>query len=115
MNPLSRQGGILSLQIRDLATLQASYMLFIKRGGLFVPTQKKYPMGEEVFLLLSLLDEPEQIPVSGRVVWMTPPGASGSRQAGIGVQFAEGSSALQDHIEKRLAGLLASERPTYTL
>ena len=67
--------GILSLTIRDKSALYASYMPFIKNGGLFIPTAKPYKLGDEVFMLLTLMDSKEKLPVAGRVVWITPTGA----------------------------------------
>lgn len=106
--------GILSLTIKDKAVLYAAYMPFIKNGGLFIPTNKEYKMGDEVFLLLNLMDEPEKIPVAGKVVWMTPKGAQGNKASGVGVQFAEDSQA-KNKVETYLAGALTSDRPTHTL
>ena len=83
MSEESKQG-ILSLTIKDRAVLYAAYMPFVRNGGLFVPTNKRYELGEEVFILLALMDEPEKIPINGTVVWITPKGAQGNRQAGIG-------------------------------
>jgi type IV pilus assembly protein PilZ len=40
--------GILSLTIKDRAVLYAAYMPFVRNGGLFVPTNKRYELGEEV-------------------------------------------------------------------
>ena len=60
--------GILSLSIKDRTILYAAYMLFVRNGGLFVPTNKRYELGEEVFILLALMDEPEKIPINGTVV-----------------------------------------------
>ncbi len=111
----SGQQGVLSLTIRDKAVLYAAYMPFLENGGLFVPTQKTYRIGDEVFMLLSLMDEPEKIPIAGRVVWITPPGAQGNRQAGIGVQFSEEDAAANAKIENHLGGALQSERQTHTL
>ena len=62
--------GILSLTIKDRTVLYAAYMPFVRHGGLFVPTNKKYELGEEVFILLALMDEPEKIPINGKVVWV---------------------------------------------
>jgi type IV pilus assembly protein PilZ len=41
--------GILSLTIKDRTVLYAAYMPFVRHGGLFVPTNKKYELGEEVY------------------------------------------------------------------
>jgi type IV pilus assembly protein PilZ len=108
--------GILSVTIKDKNLLYAAYMPFVRNGGLFIPTSRSYELGDEVFMLLSLLDEPERIPVAGRVVWVTPQGAEGYRAAGIGVQFSEEDQGkTRDKIETLLAGMLQSERPTHTM
>ena len=115
---MSMQGarnGIISLSIKDKAVLYAAYMPFVKNGGLFVPTTKSYKMGDEVFMLLTLMDEPEKLPVAGKVIWITPQGAQGNRAAGIGVQFNGQDDIAKNKIETYLAGSLESDRPTHTM
>ena len=109
--------GILSLAIKDKGALFNAYMPFVKGGGLFVPTSKRYNPGDEVFILLSLMDEKDRLPVAGKVIWITPPGAQGNRTAGIGVQFSESSDgdAARTKIETTLAGILGQERATHTM
>ena len=108
--------GILSINIKDLNALYAAYMQFVQNGGLFIPTSKKYSLGDEVFILLSLTDESDRIPVAGKVVWITPPGAEGNRPAGIGVQFSEQDGGkTRAKIETHLAGALKSDRVTHTM
>ncbi|MDM1695152.1 PilZ domain-containing protein [Thiopseudomonas alkaliphila] len=107
--------GILNLAIKDLGVLYSSYMSFIKEGGLFIPTTRKYAMGDEVFVLLSLMDEPEKLPITGKVVWITPLGAQGNKQAGIGIQLGEKDLAVRKKIEAYLAGAQKSDRPTFTI
>lgn len=109
------QNGILSLAIKDKAVLYSAYMSFVRNGGLFIPTNKRYALGDEVFMLLSLMDEPDRIPVAGTVVWITPSGAQGNRTAGIGVQFNGQDDQARSRIETYLAGALNSERPTHTM
>lgn len=70
--------GILSLTIKDRTVLYAAYMPFLRNGGLFIPTNKRFTLGEEVFVLLALMDEAEKIPITGTVVWVTPKGAQGN-------------------------------------
>lgn len=113
---MARQG-ILSLAIKDKAALYNAYMPFVKGGGIFVPTVKKYGIGDEVFILLTLLEDKDRLPVAGKVCWVTPPGSQGNRTAGIGVQFndsAEGE-AVRGKIEALLAGILNSDKPTHTM
>lgn len=109
--------GILSLSIKDKTALYQSYMPFLKNGGLFVPTNKHYEIGDEVFILLTLMEDNERIPIAGKVVWITPTGSQGNRLAGIGVQFGAGADgeAARSKIETHLAGMAASERPTHTM
>ena len=113
--PPARQG-ILSLTIKDKNALYAAYMQFVKNGGLFIPTNKKYRLGDEVFMLLTLMEETERIPVAGRIIWITPVGEEGNRAAGIGVQFSEQDDGMaRNKIETYLAGALKSDRPTHTM
>ena len=115
---MSQQGGrngILSLTIKDKAVLYSAYMPYLRHGGLFVPTNKPYNIGDEVFMLLNLMDEPDKIPIAGKVVWVTPRGAQGNRTAGIGVQFSEEDATANAKIENHLAGSLESDRPTHTM
>jgi len=115
MSTQGTRNGILSLTIKDKAVLYAAYMPFVKNGGLFIPTNKPYKLGDEVFMLLSLMDEAEKIPVAGKVVWVTPKRAQGNRAAGIGVQFNGQDDTASKKIETYLAGALESERPTHTM
>lgn len=113
---LGGQQRILSFVIKDKNALYAAFMPFIKNGGLFIPTSKRYRIGDEIFLLLRLMDEPERIPVAGRVVWVTPAGAEGNRAVGVGIQFSEQDKGVaRRKIEDYLAGMLTSERPTHTM
>jgi len=119
MNPERVGGGrqrILSFVIKDKQALYASYMPFIKSGGLFIPTTKRYSLGDELFLLLQLMDEKERVPIAGTVVWITPLGAEGNRQVGVGVQFSDQDKGdAKRKIEQYLAGGLEAGRPTHTM
>jgi type IV pilus assembly protein PilZ len=112
---MNSRSGILSLTIKDKAVLYAAYMPFIQGGGLFIPTIKQYQLGEEVFMLLQLMEEPEKIPVAGKIIWVTPKGAQGNKVAGIGVQFTGDDTMAKDKVETYLAGALSSDRLTHTM
>ena len=108
--------GLLTLTIKDKAALYLAYMPFVQNGGLFIPTSSSYSLGDEVFMLLNLMDESEKIPVAGRVIWITPKGAQGKRMAGIGVQFSEQDNGeTQKKIDSFLAGALGGEKATHTM
>jgi len=110
----TRGGGILNINYAEKEALFSAYMSFVHNGGLFIPTVKDFDIGHEIFIVLSLPDEAEKIPVSCRVVWITPVAAQGNRTPGIGVQFKDNGVA-RTKIETILAGLLKSDKSTYTM
>lgn len=114
--PLSRPG-VLSLSIKEKPALYAAYMPYLKGGGIFIPTTKTYGLGDEVFMLLTLMDDPNKLPVAGKVVWITPAEAQGNKSQGIGVQFSDNESgiAARNKVEGLLGGNLKSTRPTHTM
>jgi type IV pilus assembly protein PilZ len=108
--------GIFSLTIQDKDSLYDAYMPFIKNGGLFIPTTRSHEIGDEVFMLLTLMDSPEKLRITGRVVWITLVGAHGNRTPGIGIQFSElDKGATRSRIETLLAEVLKSDRYTQTM
>ena len=116
--PLAPQRpGALSLNIREQAILYAAYMPFLKGGGIFIPTTKPYRLGDELFMLIGLMGDPNKIPVAGKVVWITPAGAQGNKAQGVGVQFSDDESgvAARIRIESLLGGQLKLNRPTHTM
>ncbi len=112
----SNKPGVLSLAIKEKSALYAAYMPYVKGGGLFIPTNKSFKIGEEVFMLLSLVDDPMKLKVVGKVVWITPV-AQANRPQGIGVQFSEkdGGIEVKNKIEAILGGALKANRATHTM
>ena len=109
------QPGILTLSIKEKSSLYMAYMPFVKNGGLFIPTTKSYNLGDEVFILLTLLEGNERLPVAGKVIWITPRGAQNKRTQGIGVQFSDQDGGeTSKKIETVLAGMDDS-RATHTM
>ena len=106
---------VLNVIIADKEALYDSYMSFLQNEGLFIKTSQEYRLGEEVLVLLKLLDQPEKLPVAGKVVWVTPQGAKGNRPADIGIEFPKEDAALNATIENYLGGTLSANRVTHTL
>jgi type IV pilus assembly protein PilZ len=108
---------VLSLSIKEKAALYAAFMPYVRNGGFFVPTNRPYQLGDEVYLILTLLDDPTKIPVAGKVVWISPSGGGASKTPGIGVQFPadESGFSARKRIEDALGAALRSARPTHTL
>lgn len=116
MSATNARPGMLSLSIKDKASLYASYMPYVKNGGLFIPTNKNYTLGDEVFMLLSLMEDGERLPVAGKIIWITPQGGQGNRAQGIGVQFApQDKGQTSNKIETHLAGAMKADRITHTM
>ena len=107
---------VLSLAIKEKAALYAAYMPYLKNGGIFVPTNRPYKLGDEVYLILTLMDDPTKYAIAGRVVWISPPGGT-ARTPGIGVHFPgdETGIAVRRSIEDLLGAALKAGRPTHTI
>lgn len=114
--PTANKPSVLSLTIKERAALYAAYMPFIQGGGLFIPTDKPFTIGQEVFLLLNLVKEPNRLKVQGHVVWQTTR-AHANKPVGIGVQFSSenGGQEAMSKIESILGSALKSSRPTHTM
>ena len=108
---------VIQLVFREKGALYAAYMPLFAEGGLFVPTTREYKLGEDIYLLLSLPEDPQRYPVAGKVGWITPANASGGRTQGVGVRFPadEKSRALRAKIEETLGTSLSSAKPTQTI
>jgi type IV pilus assembly protein PilZ len=108
---------VLSLAIKEKAALYAAYMPYLKHGGMFVPTQKPYKIGDEIYLILALMDDANKYPIAGKVVWITPAGANHNKAQGIGVHFPDDDSGhrARQRIEEILGAALRSSRATHTL
>ena len=114
--PAFAGGGVIPFNPQDKMSLYQSYMPFVKNGGLYIPTVKKYDQGVDVFLLVRMPGESnERLPAVGKVVWINRSG-SVSKPSGIGVQFSDTpeNAILRDKIERLLVGI-SPDNPTYTM
>src|SRR6476469_6946293 len=108
---------VIQLAIKEKAALYAAYIPLFGDGGVFIPTTRDYKLGDDVYVLLTLPEDPQRYPVAGKVAWVTPARAAANRTQGVGVRFPadEKSKLLKVKIEELLGGHLASERPTQTI
>jgi type IV pilus assembly protein PilZ len=115
--PATARTSVIQLAIKEKAALYAAYIPIFQEGGIFIPSAKEYRLGDEVYILLTLPEDPQRYPVAGKVAWVTPPRAVGNRTQGVGVRFPadEKSKLLKLKIEELLGGHLASDRPTQTI
>lgn len=108
---------VLSLAIKEKAALYAAYMPFLTNGGIFVPTNKTYNISDEIYLILTLMDDSSKYPIAGKVAWVTPGGANHNKAQGIGVHFPgdESGARLKQRIEELLGAAISSSRATHTM
>lgn len=108
---------VLQLALKEKGALYAAYIPLLAEGGIFVATQREFRLGDDVYVLLQLPDDPQRHPVAGKVAWVTPAKAAGSRAQGIGVHFPKDSKSaeLRAKIELILGAALGSDRATQTI
>ena len=116
-SPSTPRPSVIQLAIKEKAALYAAYIPLFTEGGVFIPTTRDYKLGDDVYVLLSLPDDPQRYPIAGKVAWVTPPRAAANRTQGVGVRFPadEKSRLLKVKIEEILGSHLGSERPTQTI
>ena len=108
---------VIQLAIKEKSALYAAYIPLFSEGGIFIPTSREYKLSDDVYVLLSLPDDPQRYPIAGKVAWVTPANAANNRIQGIGIQFPkdEKSRLLKHKIEEILGAHLGSERATQTI
>ena len=116
-SPATPRPSVIQLAIKEKAALYTAYIPLFADGGVFIPTTRDYQLGDDVYVLLSLPDDPQRYPIAGKVAWVTPPRAAANRTQGVGVRFPadEKSRVLKIKIEQILGAHLASDRPTQTI
>jgi len=107
---------VMQLVFKEKGALYAAYIPGFQDGGLFVPTNRDYKLGDDVYLLLSLPEDNQRYPVAGKVAWITPPNAPGGRTQGVGVRFPndEKTRLIKLRIEEILGTQISSSKPTQT-
>jgi type IV pilus assembly protein PilZ len=115
--PGASRPSVIQLVFREKGALYAAYISLFAEGGIFVPTTRDYKLGDDVYLLLTLPEDPQRYPVAGKVGWITPANASGGRTQGVGVRFPsdDKTKMLKARIEDMLGTMLVSAKPTQTI
>lgn len=116
VKPALHQDGraTVSLAIKDRSDLHDRYMPFTKNGGLFLAGHLGAALGDELELVLTLLDEPDPLRVAGKVVWLAGEGVKSPHRPGAGVAFTEPDSLAKDRIEASLGAAFRTD-PTATM
>lgn len=117
--PASAPGRMLQLRLESKPIIYMSYMSFLEYGGVFLPSNDKFTMGEEVLLVLELVGpaRTDKLFIKSNVCWINANPSASGRPKGIGLAFSSDDSGVKAKalFEAILSGLLANERATYTL
>ncbi|WP_092942703.1 PilZ domain-containing protein [Roseateles sp. YR242] len=108
---------VIQLVFKEKGALYAAYIPIFSEGGVFVPTTRDYKLGEDIYLLMSMPEDPQRYPVAGKVAWITPANAPGGRTQGVGVRFPadEKTRVIKLKIEEVLGTAISSTKPTQTI
>lgn len=94
---------ILQYNIKDPIELNLSYMPFINHGGLFIPSDKTFSLGDSVVVELSLPGKKDPLRIEGKVIWITPKNALHHVLPGVGIQIIDANEpAIRNQIESSL-------------
>lgn len=115
--PKDLPGKMINLTIPDRPELYRSYMAFLKHGGLFVRTNDKFRIGDEVLLVVNLPDIRDPKYLRTKVTWINHTSTSTGQPQGVGLAFGDDQVSIETKtlIEDLLPGFKLNERPTYTL
>ena len=108
---------VLQLRMDTPLDLYQAYISVFSEGGLFVQTRRDYQMGDELYGLLTLPQDPKRHPFIGHVAWITPANSSTGRPQGVGLRFSADArgAILKNTIETALGSLLGSKRTNDTV
>lgn len=110
------RGGIITCNITDTQTLYNSYLSFVTNGGIFVPSTRIHNLGDDVFVAFTLPNSSDRYPLNGKIIWVNDKGTS-TKPAGFALQFGTdiNSQKMKNEIERQLAGMIESDKATYTM
>ncbi len=108
---------VLQLRMDTPLDLYQAYISVFSEGGLFVQTHRDYQMGDELYGLLTLPQDPKRHPFIGHVAWITPANSPTGRPQGVGLRFSADArgAILKNTIETALGPLLGSKRTNDTV
>ena len=113
---MSQAPRMLNLRLEGKPVIYASYMSFIEYGGVFLPTNDTFKMGEDIMLMLELVGpaNTEKFLIPTKVCWINSNPSAAGRPKGIGLAFGtdEQSVKAKNAFEAILSGHLNNDRPT---
>jgi len=113
----SLRPSVMQLNLKDRSSVFAAYITAFTDGGIFIHTSREYSLGDELYVLLTLPEDPQRHAIAGIVAWITPPTAQGGRSQGVGIRFPadQRGADVKRKIEELLGTLLTADRPNQTI
>ncbi|PIZ04345.1 MAG: pilus assembly protein PilZ [Gammaproteobacteria bacterium CG_4_10_14_0_8_um_filter_38_16] len=74
----------LTHQYATLTDLKNAFMPFVQDGGIFIPTDVIFHLGDLAAVSLTLPETGHTFSFAGEIIWITP--KTGQHSAGVGVQ-----------------------------
>ncbi|ASK26787.1 PilZ domain-containing protein [Neisseria chenwenguii] len=109
-------GKMMSLQLKEKVMLYNCYMPFLENGGLFVPSEDVFSLGDEILLAVEIGNHAKRF-LPTKVAFINPARTSAHRPKGVGLAFTDLDICIQTKnlIEAELGNHLRDERATFTL
>ncbi len=113
----SLRPSVMQLNLKDRNHLFDVYISSFADGGIFMRTSREYALGDELYVLLTLPEDPQRYAIAGIVAWLTPTNAQSGRSQGVGIRFPADQRGVdvKRKIELLLGPLLMSERVNQTI
>jgi type IV pilus assembly protein PilZ len=100
----------LRVDYKRMNTFFADYAKNISKGGTFIRTSKPLEIGTEFVFVLSIPGQPEQLRLSGEVMWTIEEGdTTGERPAGMGIRFRFVDDSERKALEEFVGRLMADK------
>ena len=117
MSAAAPRSSVIQLAIKERTALHQAYIALFATGGIFVPSTRDWRLGDDLYVLLTLPDDPQRYPVAGKVAWITPARAPGGRTQGVGIRFPDDEKArqLRVKIEQLVGSYKGTDRATQTV
>lgn len=94
----------LAVKYDNIQSLSDHFLPNVKGGGLMVEVSDALKLDTEILMMVTLPGAQERVPVSGKVVWVTPAHNKHAVTPIIGVQFVEDRSGIFLKINNLLLG-----------
>lgn len=92
----------LTYQFPDIKSLRKAYMPFVHDGGIFIPTEEQFHLGEFINLTVTLPNTEESFTFLGEIIWITP--KTSTRIPGVGVQCNDEKGEAFNAVVQNLLG-----------